>query len=449
MDKYAISKTKKIGLISLGCDKNRVDSEKALAIVNENAVITNDISNAEVIIINSCAFLESARREAINTVIECNEYRKTGKLEKIVLTGCLPEKFIDELFEEFTEVDVFLGYKDYDLLFEALELSYVSGQRVNFVKKLQNFTKNKRILTTPCHYYYLKIADGCNNKCTYCLIPKIRGKYFSTPIEELVKEVENLGYVKELILVAQDVTRYGIDLYGKPMLVELIKQLSSLDYVESIRLLYCYPDMITDDLIEEISANDKVIKYLDIPLQHSASNVLKRMNRKGNSQTYLALINKLRDKIPNVSLRSTFIAGFPGETEEDFNELVNFIKLAKFTNCGFFAYSREEGTPAYKLPNQIDEDVKQKRVKKLYSVQRNICKKTQKNYVGKTLTVLCDGVDYEKQSFYGRAYFSAPDIDGKVYFCSDDVINQGEYYDVYIENFDEYDLYGRVTNELT
>lgn len=441
-------KNKKIGLISLGCDKNRVDSEKTLALVNEGASITNDVNEAEIIIVNSCAFLESARREAINTVIECNELRKTAKLEKIVLTGCLPEKFIDELYDEFVEVDVFLGIKDYDLLFDALKRAY-NGERVNLVKKSETFNKKERILTTPCHYYYLKIADGCNNKCTYCLIPKIRGKYVSTPIDDLVKEVELLGDVKELILVAQDVTRYGVDLYGKPMIVELIRKLSSITFVENIRLLYCYPDMITDELIAEIRDNDKVIKYLDVPLQHCSSSVLKRMNRKGNAEEYLKLISKLRSEIPQISLRSTFIAGFPGESENDFNELVDFIKRAKFTNCGFFAYSREEGTPSYKLDGQLSEDVKNRRVKKLYSVQKTVSKKFQNEQVGKILKVLCDGVDYDKQSFYGRAYFSAPDIDGKVYFYGDDVINQGEFYNVLIEKCDEYDLYGRIVDELT
>lgn len=446
MEKYSIIKNKKIGLISLGCDKNRVDSEKALAIINEHAIITNDIEEAQVIIINSCAFLESARREAIDTVMECNALRENGVLEKIVMTGCFPEKFINELFDELTEVDVFLGFLDYDLLLDALELSY-NGQRVNYVKKNNKFTKKERILTTPCHYYYLKIADGCNNKCTYCLIPRIRGKYVSTPIDELVKEVELLGEVKELILVAQDVTRYGTDIYGKPCIVELIKKLSSLDYVESIRLLYCYPDMITDELISEIRDNDKVLKYLDIPLQHVSYPVLKKMNRKGDADTYLNLIAKLRKEIPEISLRSTFIAGFPGETEEDFNCLAEFIKQVKFTNCGFFAYSREDGTPAYKLPNQIDETVKNERVEKLYEIQKVVSSNANKLKLGKTVRVICDGIDYEKQSFYGRTYESAPDIDGKVYFTSDDVVNQGEYYTVLIENCDEYDLYGRVIDE--
>ena len=255
-------KDKKIGLISLGCDKNRVDSEKILGLIDGRAVITNDIEEANIIIVNSCAFLESARKEAIDTVLECNELR-SNNLEKIVLTGCLPERYIDDLFDALTEVDLFMGILDYDLLFEGLELCY-KGERVNFVHKNKNFDRKKRVLTTPCHYFYLKIADGCNNKCTYCLIPSIRGAYRSTPINELISEVKSLGYTEEVILVAQDVTRYGVDFDGKSHIVELIKELSKLDEVGSIRLLYCYPDMVSDELIDEIKNNDKVIKYLDI-----------------------------------------------------------------------------------------------------------------------------------------------------------------------------------------
>lgn len=435
-------KDKKIGLISLGCDKNRVDSERALALINENACLTNEIEKANVIVINSCAFLESARKEAIETVFEVNALREQGVLEKIVLTGCLPEKFIDELFDELVEVDVFLGFLDYDLLIEAIELSY-QNKRVNFVKKNKKVKINKRIMTTPCHYSYLKIADGCNNKCTYCLIPKIRGKYVSEPIEKLVEEAKNLGELHELILVAQDVTRYGADLYGEIKIVELIKELSKLDNIKGIRLLYCYPDVFSKELIEEFKVNDKLIKYVDIPLQHSENAVLKRMNRRGTREDYLKLINTLKSEISGIAIRSTFITGFPGETEEDFNGLVDFIKKAKLNNVGFFAYSREEGTPAYKLPFQIDEEVKRQRVETLYSVQREISYSNLKTQIGKTIEVICDGIDYDKQSFYGRAYFQAPDIDGRVYFTSEQSIMQGEVYSVLIDDVDEYDLYGR------
>ncbi|MBQ7642945.1 MAG: 30S ribosomal protein S12 methylthiotransferase RimO [Clostridia bacterium] len=437
-----IFKEKKFGVISLGCDKNRVDTEKMLAEIGTDN-ITQDMSEAQIIIINSCAFLESSRKEALDAVFECDAYRERGKLEKIVLTGCLPEKFIGDLFGELTEVDIFLGIKDYELLPEAIERSY-KGERVNFVGKKADFSKTDRVVTTPPHYAYLRIADGCDNHCTYCLIPSIRGKYRSEKKEDLVEEVKKIGRTEELILVAQDVTRYGEDIYGKPELVGLLKTLSAMDEVGKIRLLYAYPDMMTDELIEEIATNDKILKYLDIPFQHASDRVLKRMNRKGTGETYAKLIEKLRNRIPSIAIRSTFIAGFPGESEEDFALLVDFIEKAKLTNAGFFAYSREEGTPAYKLDGQISESVKNKRVKKLYAIQRRVSQENNERLVGKTLKVVADGVDYEKQSFYGRAYFSAPEIDGVVYIKSDGEIRQGEIYEVNIYSCDSYDLYGEV-----
>lgn len=436
-------KEKTIGVISLGCDKNRVDTEKMLAVLGSDK-ITQDQEEAQIIIVNSCAFLESSRKEAIETVFDVNELRKTGKLEKIVLTGCMPQKFVSEMFDEFKEVDVFLGTGDYEYLPEAIELAY-KGKRVNFVGKAKEFKEKKRVVTTPLHYAYLKIADGCDNHCTYCLIPSIRGKYRSEKEEDLVAEAQSLGDVKELILVAQDVTRYGEDIYGENKFAELLRKLSALDNIGSIRILYCYPDKLTDELIAEIKNNDKIIKYLDIPLQHADPVVLKRMNRKGTGEGYLKLIAKLRKEIPDIAIRSTFIAGFPGETEEQFENLLEFIKKAKLTNAGFFAYSREEGTPAYRLPDQIDEKVKQSRVKKLYAAQKKVSEERNKSLVGKQIKVICDGVDYDKQSFYGRAYFSAPEIDGKAYFTYDGEIQQGEYYDVKITKADAYDLYGAAT----
>lgn len=442
-----IFERKSIGVISLGCDKNRVDTEKMLAILGSDK-ITQDVSEAQIIIINSCAFLESSRKEAIDAVFECNEYRKSGKLEKIVLTGCLPQKFIGDMFDELTEVDVFLGISDYTRLPEAIELAY-GGNRVNFVGEAKTEPLAKRVVTTPLHYAYLRIADGCNNHCTYCLIPSIRGRYRSEKIDDLVNEAESLGDVSELILVAQDVTRYGEDIYGKPSLVELIRRLSALENVGKIRILYAYPDVLSDEVIDEIAANPKVIKYIDVPLQHAADAVLKRMNRKGSYADYIALIGKLRQRVPGIAIRSTFIAGFPGETEEQFGTLKKFLSEAKLENAGFFAYSREEGTPAYKLDGQIPASVKKKRVRELYKLQKEISANKLSGYVGKTLEVLADGIDYDRQAFVGRAYFMAPDIDGKVYFNSDREINQGEFYKVKIEKSDAYDLFGRTENEFT
>ncbi len=442
-----IFKEKTIGVISLGCDKNRVDTEKMLAILGSDK-ITSDIEKAQIIIINSCAFLESARKEALDAVFECDGYREKGKLEKLVLTGCLPQKYVGDIFSELPEVDIFLGISDYARLPEAIEEAY-KGKRVNFVGDVKREEESARVVTTPLHYAYLKIADGCDNKCTYCLIPSIRGKYRSERIEDLLKEAEGLGDVAELILDAQDVTRYGEDLYGKPCLPELIRKLSALGNVGKIRILYAYPDKITDELIREMAENPKVIKYIYIPLQHADDAVLKRMNRKGTYAEYISLINELRERIDGIAIRSTFIAGFPGETEEQFDRLVGFLKEAKLENAGFFAYSREEGTPAYRLGGQLSEKVKNARVKKLYAVQRKISEEKARAYLGKEIEVLADGIDYDGQRFYGRAYFMAPDIDGKVYFTSDSEVDQGETYKVLIEKTDGYDFYGRAKNEFT
>ncbi len=432
---------KKFGMISLGCDKNRVDSEKLLSLIRARGCeICNDIEEADVLIVNTCAFLNQSRKEAIETVLECSAY-KSGNVEKIVVTGCLPQKYVGETFDALTEADVFLGTNDYNKFFDALEKSY-DGERVNFVGKGDNLYNAERVITTPCHYAYLKIADGCNNKCTYCLIPKIRGGYVSYPEERLLKEAESLGEVKELILVAQDVSRYGIDLYGKKYLVNFLKKLTALVNINSVRLLYCYPDMIDDELIAEIRDNPKIINYLDIPLQHSEDRVLKLMNRRGGRQSYIDLFDKLRKNIPDIAIRSTFITGFPTETEEECEAMCDFLRTVKLTNCGFFAYSREPDTPAYKLKGQVSYSDKKKRVKKLYSVQKEISKEFLGGFVGKKLRVICDGIDYDRNCFIGRAYFNAPDIDGKVYFNACEAV-QGEYYDIIINGHSDYDLFGR------
>lgn len=431
---------KTFGIISLGCDKNRVDSEKLLSEIRiRGGVITDDISKAQILVVNTCAFLNASRKEAVDTVLECAAY-KSGNLEKLVVTGCLPQKFASDVFSGLTEADVILGTYDYANFFEALEKSY-SGERINYVGtgKGEDFTE--RVVTTPLHYAYLKIADGCDNRCTYCLIPKIRGKYKSVPPAALIKEAEGLGDVSELILVAQDVTRYGSDLYGENRLCELLKSLTSLENIKSVRLLYCYPEAIDSRLIAEIRDNHKIVKYLDIPLQHSEDGILKLMNRKGSRGEYLNLIKTLRENIPGIAIRSTFIAGFPTESEQDFLGLCNFLKEAELDNCGFFAYSREPETAAFKLKGQIKYSVKRARVKKLYEVQQAVSYGKLKRLVGKTLKVLCDGIDYGKNCFFGRAYFQAPDIDGKVYFNAP-FAAQGEYYDVFIEKCDSYDLYG-------
>ncbi len=433
---------KKFGVISLGCDKNRVDTEKMLGLIKAKGyTLTDDVAKAHILIVNTCAFLESARQEAIETLLECAEQKTNGNLEKLVVTGCLPQKFIDELFAPLQEVDVFLGINDYEKIFEALENSYAQKERQNYVGKGKDGYIHHRVLTTADHFAYLKIADGCYNHCTYCLIPKIRGKYRSYPMEELLKEAEELGETAELIVVAQDTTRYGEDLYGENRFVQLLQRLSALENIKKIRLLYCYPDVIGEELINEIASNDKILKYIDIPMQHTEDRVLKLMNRKGTRAKYLSLIEKLRAKIPHIAIRSTFISGFPSETEEEFEGMLGFIRQAKLLNCGFFAYSREPDTAAYRMKGQIHHATKKRRVRALYGTQQIISKELLSAFIGKKITVLCDGIDYEKGCFVGRGYFSAPNIDGKVFFHAAEAM-QGEYYEVEIDAADAYDLYG-------
>ena len=440
-------KRKTVGMISLGCDKNRMDSERLLGFLQDEYEITNDIAQTQILIINTCAFLESARKESIETVFSCLPYKKNGKLEKIIMTGCLPQKFIGDIFEELSEVDGFLGTFDGSLLKQLITDLY-AGFRVNYVGK-GDALKCERYLTTPNHYAYLKIADGCKNHCTYCLIPKIRGCYKSEKIDDLIDEAKNLGEVKELILVAQDTTRYGVDIYGKPMIVELIRELSALENVGGIRLLYCYPELVTDALIEEFKTNDKLIKYIDIPLQHASDRILKLMGRKSTESGNLALIEKLKENVPDIAIRSTFIAGFPTESEEDVEILANFLRKAKLFNAGFFAYSREPDTPAYKLDGQLKSGEKQKRTKYLYKVQNAVMGEILDGFVGKELDVVCDGTDENMTEFFGRAWFSAPDIDGKIILWSEGLIEQGKTYKVLVKKRRGSDLYGEILYELT
>ena len=419
---------KVFGMISLGCDKNRVDGERLLGEVRRHGCpITDDIQQAQVLIVNTCAFLNDARKEAIEAILEGNSHR-SGKLEKIVVAGCLPEKFVDELYPALTEGDVFLGVSDCSELFPALERAY-AGERVNAVHT--GCEGGERVITTPPHLKYLKIADGCSNHCTYCLIPAIRGKYRSYPMEQLIAEAKGLGDTHELVLVAQDTTRYGVDT-GENLFVPLLKKLSELDNICHIRLLYCYPEVVTDELIAEVRDNPKIIKYLDIPLQHSEDRVLKLMGRRGTRESYLQLIQKLRREIPGIALRSTFIAGFPTETEEEVEGLKEFLSKARFENCGFFAYSREEGTPAYKLKGQIPARTKQRRVRALYKVQEAIADEYLASFVGKTVRVVCDEVDFARGCFVGRTYFQAFGVDGVTYFTAPHATT-GEEYDVVIE----------------
>lgn len=438
---------KTVGLISLGCDKNRVDSERLLSALCDDYHVTNDISRTQILIINTCAFLESARKEAIQTVFEYLPYKEEGVLEKIIMTGCLPQKFIEELFDDLYEVDGFLGTFDGNLIKSLIDEVY-KGKRVNWVKMGAPIERG-RYLTTPGHYAYLKIADGCSNHCTYCLIPKIRGPFKSAPMEALVEEASLLGDVEELVLVAQDTTKYGLDLYGEPRLVELIKALSALENVKAIRLLYCYPELVSDALIEELATNPKLIKYIDIPFQHASDRILKLMNRKGTFASNLELVKKLKTRVKGIAIRSTFIAGFPGETEEDVKVLADFLKEAKLFNAGFFPYSKEPDTAASRLSGHMRAAEKNKRVKYLYSVQGGVMGQLLDGFVGQTLEVVCDGLDKKFSGFVGRAWFSAPEIDGVVYLRGEGLIEEGKKYSVRIKSHKNCDLYGVIENELT
>lgn len=431
---------KKIGVISLGCDKNRVDTEKMLSFLRQKHTLVNEIENAQIIIINTCAFLESARKEAIDEILSAIQYKQDGDCEKVIVTGCLPQKFVGELFDELTEVDAFLGVSDYAEILNVIDKIYLN-ERINAVGIPRGECGKERVLTTS-NYAYLKIADGCSNYCTYCLIPKIRGVFRSVPMQDLIDEASSLGNLNELVLVAQDVAKYGQDLTPKTSLVELIRRLSVLQNVKGIRLLYCYPENITDELIHELKTNAKLIRYIDMPLQHADDKILKLMNRKGTGDGYLGLIEKLKREVPGIAIRSTFITGFPGETEENFNNLVDFIKKARLFNAGFFAYSKEQDTPAYKLSGHLPKSIKTKRQKKLYSTQKAVVKNILKSFIGKSFKVVAEGFDYNELCYYGRAYFNAPEIDGKVYFFSDDEVINGEYYNVKIIKATGYDLYG-------
>ncbi len=427
-------------MVTLGCDKNRVDGERLLGeIASHGCTVTDDPAEAQILIVNTCAFLNAAREESINTVLDLSRLRE-GKLEKIVVTGCLPQKFAAELYPALTEGDVFLGVADQEKLFPALERAY-AGERVNAVGKGDG-KRGTRVVSTAPHFKYLKIADGCFNHCTYCLIPKIRGKYVSYPMAELVGEARSLGRTEELILVAQDVTRYGED-GGENRLVPLLKALSELDNIRHIRLLYCYPEAITDALIAEVRDDPKILKYLDIPMQHCEDRILRLMGRRSRKEELVSLVEKLRREIPGIALRTTFIAGFPSETEEEHRALLRFLADMKFENCGFFAYSREPETPAYRMAGQVHPSTKKRWVRELYAAQAQISAEKLKQWTGKTLPVVIDG--YDKIGYVGRAYFQAPEIDGNVFIVSPKrSALPGEVVPVKIHTAETYDLEGSI-----
>jgi ribosomal protein S12 methylthiotransferase len=416
----------KIGVVSLGCPKNLVDSETMLGLIHEeNYEITNDPSEAEIIIVNTCGFIESAKEESINTILQMAEYKKSGSCKYIIVTGCLSQRYAEELFNELPEADAIAGVEVYDEIGSIIK-RVMNGERFIMLERSKPdviYTSKEtflpRILTTPSYTAYLKIAEGCDNCCSYCAIPKIRGPYRSKPMEQVLKEAKALAAngVKELIVVAQDTTRYGEDLPGgKLLLADLLKELNKIESLKWIRVMYCYPNNFTDELIETFASLDKVCKYVDLPLQHASNRLLASMNRYDTREEVETLLAKLRKRIPGIVIRTTFIVGFPGETNADFEELKEFVEQQRFENAGVFAYSQEEGTVAGAMPNQIPDEIKQERYHELMALQAQISEEIHKDTEGQTLEVLVEGIEEDGSGLhYGRSYREAPDIDGLVF----------------------------------
>ena len=438
----------KVGFISLGCSKNLVDTEVMLrTLYDAGFEITPDETEAEIIVINTCGFIESAKQESIENILDAAKLKEWGKCRHIVVTGCLAERYRDEIMQEMPEVDAIIGVGSLEDITEACSAVLRGENYSSFKDKETSRLGGERILTTDEHTAYLKIAEGCDNKCTYCAIPMIRGRLRSRPIEDIVKEAQDLEAmgVKELNLIAQDTSRYGLDLYGEYSLAKLVRAITESTTIPWIRLLYCYPDKITDELIEELANNPRLVKYMDIPIQHISDKMLKAMNRHGGKELIRDAVRRLREGVPGIVLRSTAMVGFPGETEEDFCELCEFIKEARFDRFGAFTYSAEEGTLAAEFDGQIDEQIKQDRYDVLMQTQLTVAEELGAAKVGSVQTVLCDGYDTVAEVYYGRSYADAPDVDGKVYFTSPRrKINTGAFVQVKITEAMDYDLVGEV-----
>ena len=444
MEKY------KVGMVSLGCDKNRVDSELILGSINKHYEITNDAKEADIIIVNTCGFIESAKQESIDTILEMAEYKNKHNCKMLIATGCLTQRYGDELLDLIPEIDILMGVNDYMKLHKLILDFIKDHKRISSASYSdEGINEGLRLLTTKQHTAYVRIAEGCNNFCTYCIIPKIRGKFRSRLEKNILDEIKMLADngVKEIILIAQDLTDYGVDIYGKRMLHDLIAKISKIEGVEWIRLLYCYPEEITDELIEEIANNKKVVKYLDLPIQHISSSVLKQMGRRTNKEAIINKIETLRAKVPGIALRTSLIVGFPGETDENFEELEKFLEEYKLENVGVFAYSQEEDTPAAKMEGQVDEEVKINRQKKLMAIQRKVVKAQNELKIGNIYDIIIDGNNGEY--YTGRSYEMAPEIDGLIYIKKDKSLNLGDIVKVKIHDGMEYDLMGEVLDEFS
>ena len=441
-------KKAKIGFVSLGCCKNQLDTEVMLSILSDKGYeITNEEAEADVIIINTCAFINDAKQEAIDNILDVAWFKKHRHLKKIIVTGCLAERYREQIFDQLPEVDALAGVGSVKDIAEVVEKALSGEKYAKFGDKNTSELGGSRMLTTPPYAAYLKVAEGCDNRCTYCAIPLIRGKFRSRPMEDLIEEAKLLEAdgCKELSLIAQDTSRYGLDLYGKYALPELIRRICEETSIPWIRLLYLYPDKITDELVSEIANNDRVVKYVDLPIQHINDDILSAMNRHGSRKTIEDAIKRLRDAVPGITLRTTVIAGFPGETEEQYEELCEFIKETKFDRLGAFAYSREEDTPAYDFDGQIDEQVKQDRVDGIMALQSEISEALNRKKLRTTVRVLCEGFDGATGAYVGRSEADAPDVDGKIFFDLDrgqGLHSEGDFVNVRITDCYDYDLVG-------
>lgn len=435
----------KVSMVALGCAKNRVDGEMLLyTIKNAGYDIVSDPADADIVIVNTCGFIESAKQESIDEILELSELKKEGTIKYIIATGCLAQRYGEEMMKELYEIDAVVGIGANSDIVKILE-DVINNNKVTTVpEKTLLSLEGGRLQSTPNQFAYLKISEGCDNRCTYCAIPLIRGHFRSRDIENIVEEAKTLAKngVKELNVIAQDTTRYGQDLYGKLMLPELLNRLCEVDGIEWIRLLYCYPDRLTDELIDVIAKQDKIVKYLDLPLQHCNKNILKSMNRHGSREELTKLLNKVREKIPNIVIRTTFIVGFPGETDEDFEELCEFVKEMKFERMGCFTYSQEEDTPAASFENQIDEDVKEHRQQILMEMQMSIMDDYNNSFIGKELKILVEGFDRIAECYFGRSVCDSPDVDGKVFFVSDKKLTDEIFVNVKITECIDGDLFG-------
>ncbi len=445
----------KINFTSLGCDKNLVDSEIMLGIIEKGGhILTDEAETADVIIINTCGFILDATQEGIETILELASYKREGVCKSLIVTGCMATRYKEEIFNEMPEVDAVVGSTDYAAINEVISKTVNSEEKVTLITdKNQDIDEElylNRVLTSSVHYAYVKIAEGCDNNCTYCTIPSIRGAFRSRSKENIIKEIAILAQkgVKEIILVAQDVALYGKDIYGKQVLHELLEEMSKVDGIEWIRLLYCYPEHIYDEMIDVMANNNKVLNYIDMPIQHSNDKILKLMGRQSSEQQLINVISKLRDKMPDIVIRTTLIVGFPNETNEDFNSLYSFVEKIQFDKLGVFPYSQEEGTPAAKMKDQIPEDTKHERAEKIMDLQKFVSSNKFKNHVGKVLTVIVDGKLEEENVYVGRSYMDCIEVDGLIFFeCDYDIIT-GSFIKIKVTSSSDYDLIGEIYDEF-